>query len=73
MFRERVKILKFSIWKMCKVTIIFICCTCLFYFGLRAMHEEYEQYHRYDQPEGPAVKVIGEQDRVIDRLYLFFK
>jgi len=52
--------------------IIFIGCTCIFYFGLRAMHQEYEQFHRYDQPEGPAVKVFGEQERIIDRFHLFF-
>lgn len=45
----------------------------MFYFGLRAMHEEYEQYHRYDEPEGPAIKVFSEDERLIDRFYLFFK
>lgn len=63
----------FNLWKMFKVTIIFVSCTCLFYFGLRAMHEEYEQYHRYDEPEGPAIKVFSEDERLIDRFYLFFK
>lgn len=58
---------------MIKIIIIFIGCTCLFYFGLRAMHLEYEQFHRYDQPEGPAVKVFSEEDRLIDRLHLFFR
>lgn len=53
-----------------KVTVIFICCTFLFYFGLRALHQEYEQYHRYDQPEGPAVKVFSEDE---DRLFDFLK
>ncbi len=61
------------IWDIMKVTIIFVGCTCLFYFGLRAMHQEYEQYHRYDHPEGPAVKVFSEEDSFIDRLPLFFK
>ncbi len=58
------------IWKMCKVIVIFIGCTCLFYFGLRAIHHEYEQYHRYDQPDGPAVKVFQE-DRWIDFIDIF--
>lgn len=58
---------------VCKVTIIFFGCTCLFYFGLRAMHQEYEQYHRYDQPEGPAVKVFSEDEGFMDRLHLFFR
>ncbi len=72
MFRKWAKNMKYMIWRTCKITIIFIGCTCIFYFGLRAMHEEYEQFHRYDQPEGPAVKVFGEQERIIDRLHLFF-
>lgn len=61
------------IWDSIKICIIFISCTLLFYFGLRAMHEEYEQYHRYDQPEGPAVKVFQEDDGWMSRLYLFFR
>lgn len=65
--------MKRIIWDVCKVTIIFLGCTFLFYYGLRAMHNEYEQYHRYDQPEGPAVKVFGEEERFIDRLHLFFR
>lgn len=48
-----------------KIFIIFIICTCLFYLGLRVMHNEYEQFHRYDQPEGPAVKVFnGGEDSI---------
>lgn len=58
---------------MIKIIIIFIGCTFLFYYGLRAMHSEYEQFHRYDQPEGPAVKVFSEEDNFIDRLHLFFR
>jgi len=58
------------LWDVMKVTVIFICCTFLFYFGLRALHQEYEQYHRYDQPEGPAVKVFSEDE---DRLFDFLK
>lgn len=61
------------IWNVCKVTVIFICCTVLFYLGLRAIHEEYERYHRYDQPDGPALKVFGENESLLDRLHLFFR
>src|SRR5699024_5947997 len=46
------------VWDILKVMIIFLGCTFLFYFGLRAMHHEYEEYHRYDQTEGPAVKYL---------------
>lgn len=65
--------MKRIIWDVFKVIIIFVGCTCLFYFGLREMHQEYEQYHRYDQPDGPAIKVFGEEDHLIDRLQLFFR
>lgn len=60
-------------WDTLKVFVIFIACTCLFYFGLRAMHTEYENFHRYDPPEGPAVKVFQEEPSFIDRLNLFFR
>ncbi|MBM7569760.1 YqzK family protein [Aquibacillus albus] len=57
-----------------KIFIIFTACTLLFYFGLRAMHAEYEEYHRYDPPEGKAVKVFnGEEQDWIDRLSIFFR
>lgn len=65
--------MKRFIWDIVKIIIIFICCTVLFYIGLRVMHNEYEQLHRYDQPEGPAVKVFSEENGLIDRLQLFFK
>lgn len=65
--------MKRIIWDFMKVCIIFIGCTCVFYLGLKTMHEEYEQYHRYDQPEGPAVKVFSEDDGFINRIQLFFR
>lgn len=61
-------------WDTIKVFVIFIACTFLFYFGLRMMHHEYEQYHRYDQPEGPAVKVFhAKETGFLERLNLFFR
>ncbi|HLR66379.1 YqzK family protein [Virgibacillus alimentarius] len=65
--------MKRLIWDAGKVFIIFIACTFLFYFGLRVMHTEYEQFHRYDEPEGPAVKVFNTEDSIVDRLHLFFR
>ncbi|MBO8154882.1 MAG: YqzK family protein [Bacillaceae bacterium] len=57
-----------------KVFIIFIVCTALFYYGLRIMHEEYENFHRYDRPEGRAVKVFDQQEgNLLDRLSIFFR
>lgn len=55
-----------------KVFIIFIACTFLFYFALHFMQTEYDQIHRYDAPEGPSVKVYETNDRLIDRIGLFF-
>ena len=65
--------MKRMVWDTSKVFVIFIACTFLFYFGLRVMHSEYEQYHRYDTPEGPAVKVFGAEESLIERLNLFFR
>lgn len=56
-----------------KVAIIFICCTCVFYIGLRFMYAEYEERHYYDEPIGPAVKVSNESNYFIDRIQLFFR
>jgi len=62
-----------TIWDMVKVLIIFIVCTFIFYFGLRVLHAEYEEYHRYDTPEGPAIKVFNTEDSLLERLNLFFR
>ncbi|WP_117169302.1 YqzK family protein [Paraliobacillus sediminis] len=57
-----------------KLFLLFILCTTLFYFGLRAMEVEYQNYHRYDPPEGKAVKVMQqEQHDWINRLSIFFR
>ncbi|WP_099158428.1 YqzK family protein [Virgibacillus ndiopensis] len=65
--------MKRMVWDTVKVFVIFVACTFLFYFGLRIMHNEYEQYHRYDSPEGPSVKVFNADQSFIDRLNLFFR
>ena len=57
-----------------KLLLLFIVCTSLFYFGLQAMHDEYQDYHRYDPPEGKAIKVIQQDEQpLIDRLSIFFR
>jgi hypothetical protein len=66
-------IMKQMIFDTAKAFFIFIVCTWLFYFGLRMMHAEYEQHHRYDTPEGPAVKVFNTDDDFIERMNLFFR
>ncbi|MDC3415437.1 YqzK family protein [Aquibacillus salsiterrae] len=57
-----------------KIFIVFTCCTLLFYFGLRAIHTEYEDYRRYDPPKSNAVKVFNPNSQdLVDRLSLFFR
>ncbi|MUV39719.1 putative membrane protein YqzK [Lentibacillus sp. JNUCC-1] len=65
--------MKQLVWDTFKVFFIFLACTVLFYTGLRMMHAEYEQFHRYDPPEGQSVKVFGQEQTLLDRLNLFFR
>ncbi|KKK33287.1 membrane protein [Mesobacillus campisalis] len=59
-----------------KVFILFTGCTILFYYGIMWVNQEYQNYHRYDEPEGAAVKVSGNADSadsgILDRLILFY-
>ncbi|SEM87182.1 Protein of unknown function [Mesobacillus persicus] len=59
-----------------KVFIFFTGCTILFYYGIMWVNEEYQNYHRYDEPQGAAVKVSGRnsdsEPGMIDRLILFY-
>ncbi|WP_462412101.1 YqzK family protein [Neobacillus sp. Marseille-QA0830] len=59
-----------------KVFILFTGCTVLFYYGIMWVTEEYQNYHRYDEPEGSAVKVSNAIDQqsssLFDRLILFY-
>ncbi|MFJ5715658.1 YqzK family protein [Neobacillus sp. NPDC093127] len=62
--------------KTLKVFIIFTGCTILFYYGIMWVSEEYQNYHRYDEPEGSAVKVSNavneKSSSLLDRLMLFY-
>ena len=61
--------------KTLKVFIIFTGCTILFYYGIMLVNEEYQNYHRYDEPEGAAIKVsnaVHEDSSLLDRLMLFY-
>ncbi|MDQ0177872.1 YqzK family protein [Bacillus chungangensis] len=59
-----------------KVFILFLGCTILFYYGMIWMNQEYENYHRYDEPEGRSIKVFQQQSiekpRWLERLLLFY-
>ncbi|EKN63105.1 Protein of unknown function (DUF4227) [Schinkia azotoformans MEV2011] len=60
-----------------KVFILFTGCTLLFYFGIIWINQEYEQYHRYDEPEGGALKVSAQAKDFtptwVDRLIYFYQ
>ncbi|WP_186328570.1 YqzK family protein [Bacillus sp. X1(2014)] len=62
--------------KTLKVFIIFTGCTILFYYGIMLVNEEYQNYHRYDEPEGSSLKVSNavneDNSSLFDRLMLFY-
>lgn len=53
-------------------------CTLVFYYGIMWVSDEYDRYHRYDEPSGRAVKVIGQvqeesvYQEALERLRLFY-
>ncbi|WP_110927538.1 YqzK family protein [Bacillus massiliglaciei] len=59
-----------------KVLFLFVSFTVLFYIGMVWLNQEYESYHRYEEPEGAAVKVaksVESEDRNwLDRLMLLY-
>ncbi len=59
-----------------KVFLLFAGCTILFYYGMMWVSQEYENYRRYDEPEGTAVKVSQSQTNEkydsFARLMLFY-
>lgn len=64
------------IFQTIKVFILFTGCTIIFYYGIMWLNEEYQDYHRYDEPEGAAVKVSAAANdgnsSFLDRLILFY-
>ncbi|WP_027407676.1 YqzK family protein [Anoxybacteroides tepidamans] len=65
-----------TVWQMVKVFILFTGCTLLFYYSLIWFHQEYENYHRYDEPQGSAVKVSTIEKPSTDwleRFILFYR
>jgi hypothetical protein len=65
------------LWRSSKVFLAFSVCTLLFYYGLQWLNTEYENYHRYDEPKGRAVKVFkmdaGNEGHILDRLKFFYQ
>ena len=64
------------VFQTLKVFILFTGCTVLFYYGIMWVSEEYQNYHRYDVPEGSSLKVSNavedDSSSIIDRLMLFY-
>jgi hypothetical protein len=60
-----------------KVFILFTGCTVLFYYGLMWVNQEYQNYHRYDEPKGSAIKVTASvtesEQTLVERLMLFYQ
>ncbi len=59
-----------------KVFVVFVGFTILFYAGMIWLNEEYEDYNRYEQPEGAALKVSSSETDGdagwMNRLKLFY-
>lgn len=60
---------------MMKVFILFTGFTILFYYAIIWVNLEYQEIHRYDQPEGAALKVANmvnnEEENWLNR-FIFF-
>ncbi|AIC94194.1 DUF4227 family protein [Shouchella lehensis] len=59
-----------------KAAILFVACTAIFYYGILWVTDELSEFHRYDVPEGNALKAssvaISDEDRsLLQRLTLF--
>ncbi|MBS4199564.1 YqzK family protein [Bacillus sp. FJAT-49732] len=60
-----------------RLLLLFAGCTILFYYGIMWVNQEYENYRRYDEPEGTAVKAFqsfgNEDNGWFSRLLLFYQ
>jgi hypothetical protein len=64
-------------WDTIRVFLLFLGCTLLFYYGILWVSQEYESYHRYDEPKGRAVKVVQMNENIertgpLQRLMFFY-
>ncbi|MFX3623878.1 MAG: YqzK family protein [Ectobacillus sp.] len=72
--RQAIKV----IFDVVKVFLLFTGCTIMFYFAILWIHEEYQNYQRYEKPQGEAVEeVSGLEDSVADnwmnRMIFFYE
>ncbi|MGN1386876.1 MAG: YqzK family protein [Bacillus sp. (in: firmicutes)] len=65
-----------NIWYTMKVFLLFVSFTIIFYIGMVWLNEEYQNYNRYDEPGGQAIKVSSVDEEVnsswFNRLKLFY-
>ncbi|ASS91808.1 MAG: DUF4227 domain-containing protein [Bacillaceae bacterium] len=65
-----------TVKNMLKIFILFTGFTILFYYAIIWVNLEYQDYHRYDEPEGSAVKVTSvveeQNDNWLNRLIFFY-
>ncbi|MFE4091244.1 YqzK family protein [Priestia sp. YIM B13545] len=65
------------VYNTCKVFILFTGFTLLFYFGMIWVSQEYQNYKRYDEPPGSAVKVmqasVNKDQTWLERLFMFYQ
>lgn len=63
------------IFEICKVSILFVGFTILFYITLSFIHTEYQNYHRYNEPDGSFIKVTSqvEENTFVNRLMYFYE
>lgn len=72
------KITKISklLWQTFKVFILFTGCTIFFYYAIMWVSEEYQNNHRYEEPDGKAIKVTADVSsddyNWFNRLLLFY-
>ena len=60
------------------VFFLFMGCTLVFYYGILWVSDEYKEYHRYEEPQGRAVKVVQQgnpefMEESLYRLRLFIR
>lgn len=59
-----------------KVFLLFTGCTIVFYYTLIWFNEEYQEFHRYDEPTGSAIKVNSnlntDEYTWKERIFLFY-
>lgn len=66
-----------AIFHTFRLSIIIVGCMLLFYYGIMWVKQEYDDYQRYEEPEGAAVKVFKLQEKIqrdwFERLLLFYQ